>query len=200
MNSNDLSALVSGTYSTMLADLYLEHEELFSEALVEIGLIPRMINLGALHTIKDIEEIWNKIGSFKDGILVNAFTTASSRLHLQVVGHDYISGEESNNETWQQLIIGIAGALGHLREITPPDAYPVNQPNYKDCAASKDFLERGYNTKKWVEILSKNQWFIFILLIRIYSIDFIAEWQRTAEENQKKQSRKSKRNTGEATS
>ena len=58
---------------------------------------------------------------------------------------------------------------------------------------NNDFKERGSNTAEWSSILQRNSWVIFIILLRLLSIDHIQDMQTMLEAKR----RKKKPNHGE---
>ena len=188
MTLNELNEVVITVYRQMLSDIAIEYPEHTSDLLIKIGTIPRSINLGSLYREKDVSVVWDSISEYPEGILRNAFMTASARLKLRLTGADYVSETEIQKETWDNIIFLVAGSLGHFRD-----------NNTGSTVMNTDFKERGQPTETWVGVLRANQWFIFILLLRLLSIDFIDDMQKMLDSVQKRRTRKAGNNEAATT-
>lgn len=191
MTLSELKQAIKVIYMDMLSDAYIEHPEHIDELLVHFGSIPRSINIGSLDGAADIQGIWNKLGEYPDGILRDSFLTASARFRLQVSGFETGISSDVQEELWSQMVDLVAGCLGHIRDTGEGKASTLKLAD--TSVMNTDFKDRGVGIRQWSSILQRDSWVIFILLLRLLSIDHIQEMQTMIESKR----RKKKPNHGE---
>lgn len=175
----------------MLTDASIEHPERIDDLLVHFGSIPRSINIGSLDGSGDIQAIWDKLGEYPDGILRDSFLTASARFRLLITGFESGIDIEVQSELWKHMVDVVAGCLGHIRDTHDGKTSTLKLTD--TAVMNNDFKERGSTTVEWSSILQRNSWVIFIILLRLLSIDHIQEMQTMLEAKR----RKKKPNHGE---